>query len=910
MRVRTLEIRWHNGDPIYACDFQPLSQAQLKKIIAPRVVAHKENTSGSGTSNTPVLAPPSHGIGQSFRFATGGSDNNVRIWMVYPNILPPAVAAVASSASQLKPTPHPPRVEYLATLVKHAGAVNVVRFSPNGEYLASAGDDGMIIIWVTTDRPVHTFGADPEETQYEKEYWKPKIVLRCTSREVYDLAWSPTGEWLIAGSTDNTARVYSALDGACLREIAEHNHYVQGVAWDPLNEYIASQSSDRSVHVYSINTKRGSFDVHAVGKNSRVSVRHSRTPSGPTPGRPTYKRRGSASASEAESFVTSASELKEDQLAAYMAANAAAAASLPSVLTSAAPAASAPISASSSAMTPNTSTLPLLPTPTVAAPPTPTMSIISTPSMLPPKERPVSRRSSFSNSNAPSPAQSGRHIGRSPSPMPPLPAIRAPQAAASWASFKMYGDESYTNFFRRLTFSPDGAFLFTPAGQLEDLTVLPSSSRSSSSKQHNTAQADDPPVRPKKGGKASEAAGGNKSCVFIYSRANFNRQPLAVLPGHQKASIAVKFSPLLYELRPGVMGPGQELDTKRVGIERGKDQSVDIDMGGSPNKPPAPTPESTARAPSSSSESVVPSIPPPRPASQASIGTPEKPIYAPAPRLPSASPSMTTFARESDLDRRPPTPAQTPSTAQPVVATASVFALPYRMLYAVATQDTIAIHDTQQAGPICLFTNLHYASFTDMSWAPDGQSLMLASSDGYCSIVVFDDILPLYHTQQHNLQLQSIVQSHTVSPSHVREHSFSHGGVPPHSPALSFTSSLVRGSTPGLGSSSGILPPMGGSLGLSTSVTGTPSFSSGGHGQKRTERSDSISNIPSTPALGLHDLGTPASASTAGAANAGSSIPMSASSSVVSVEAPRDADTAPAKKKRRIALTQHTEPTN
>ena len=32
--------------------------------------------------------------------------------------------------------------------------------------------------------------------------------------QVYDLAWSPTGEYIIAGSTDNCARVFTASDGA------------------------------------------------------------------------------------------------------------------------------------------------------------------------------------------------------------------------------------------------------------------------------------------------------------------------------------------------------------------------------------------------------------------------------------------------------------------------------------------------------------------------------------------------------------------------------------------------------------------------------------------------------------------------------------------------------------------------
>lgn len=31
--------------------------------------------------------------------------------------------------------------------------------------------------------------------------------------QVYDLAWSPTGEYIIAGSTDNAARVFASADG-------------------------------------------------------------------------------------------------------------------------------------------------------------------------------------------------------------------------------------------------------------------------------------------------------------------------------------------------------------------------------------------------------------------------------------------------------------------------------------------------------------------------------------------------------------------------------------------------------------------------------------------------------------------------------------------------------------------------
>lgn len=455
----------------------------------------------------------------------------------------------------------------------------------------------------------------------------------CTTSEIYDLAWSPTGEYVIAGSTDNAARIFSVADGTCVRELAEHNHYVQGVAWDPMNEFIATQSSDRAVHVYSISTKQGVFETHAVGKNTRLHVRHSRTPSANT-NRPRAIRR-SSTASDAESAISEQVQREESSH---------------------------------------------------AAPLTPSTSMASTPTMFPPPqvERPSSRRSSFSGSNAaasPAPSSHG-HFGRSPSPMPPLPAIR-PQSsgASSWSSVKMYGDESFTNFFRRLTFSPDGAMLLTPAGQFEDPSVIPSSSRSSSKQPESS--------RGRKGSSNSDADPTSASSVYIYTRANFARPPVAQLPGHKKPSVAVKFSPVLYELRQNVVS---EIPVpKRVTIERGQDATVEVDIAAAPiaNEPPSDTDSvSTKKTPLPTPKSLTAPLPMPAPH-----------LQVPSPTLP-----METL----------PSPALSP--VPPPSAPASVFALPYRMLFAVATMDTITIHDTQQAGPVCLFTKLHYDEFTDMTW--------------------------------------------------------------------------------------------------------------------------------------------------------------------------------------------------
>ncbi|CAK5267125.1 unnamed protein product [Mycena citricolor] len=698
MRYRTLEIRWHDSKPISSCDFQPVgfkkarphlgtSASQATPTLAAGPTQEREKDRDRDAELRTAYAS------QAYRLATAGEDNHVRIWMVHPNLC--ATAASTSPTSDGRNAmgdgegekERAPRIEYLATLSRHSAAVNVVRFSPNGDLLASAGDDGMIIVWApSASPPASAFSSSAssssstafsnpefstEDLQHEKEWWKPRTTFRCSTMQVYDLAWSPTGDYLLAGSTDNVARVFAAADGKCVCEIAEHSHYVQGVAWDPMNEYIATQSSDRSMHVYKISTAKGTFEAHSIGRNTRFPVApvrgrtHSRTPSmqesAPLP-------RSQSIDSERESVV------------------------LPPTPASLHASNSFPDKASSSMFPPSTS-----------------------------------RRSSFSGSNAPSsPSISVSRYGRSPSPMPALPAIRTPPsvgrgrydeasrersavrgdgwAADDWAAEKdtrydarrmtdgarMYGDEGYSNFFRRLAFSPDGGLLLTPAGTFEDPGFL----------------ADE---RGRKQTHAAPEAGAN-STVYIYTRANFARPPVAQLPGHRKASVAVRFNPILFDLRMDVGSTREaKLGTGTATGEAHDRQSeckMDVDI------------------------------------------------------LPSSAPEAT------PTDLRPPTPAasraSTPGPSAGSIKPGAVFALPYRMLYAVVTMDTVAIYDTQQTGPVCLLSKLHYDELTDLTWSPDGQCLMLSSRDGYCTMITFDEILPAHHTQQSSLQLQQIAAQHSV----------------------------------------------------------------------------------------------------------------------------------------------------
>jgi chromatin assembly factor 1 subunit B len=81
-----------------------------------------------------------------------------------------------------------------------------------GDILASAGDDGNVILWTQAEGSTHStaFGEDKSD---ELETWRVKKMCGAMMAEIYDLAWSPDGSFFITGSMDNIARIYSSSTG-------------------------------------------------------------------------------------------------------------------------------------------------------------------------------------------------------------------------------------------------------------------------------------------------------------------------------------------------------------------------------------------------------------------------------------------------------------------------------------------------------------------------------------------------------------------------------------------------------------------------------------------------------------------------------------------------------------------------
>lgn len=126
----------------------------------------------------------------------------------------------------------------------------MVRFNGDGTRLASAGDDGTVIVWSLAPQVVKEFGEDDDI----KESWAAQIVLRSGVSEIYDICWSPCGGYIASGSMDHVVRVFDVSLGRLVDQIDNHSHYVQGISWDPLNRYLVSQSADRCVNVHTVPT--------------------------------------------------------------------------------------------------------------------------------------------------------------------------------------------------------------------------------------------------------------------------------------------------------------------------------------------------------------------------------------------------------------------------------------------------------------------------------------------------------------------------------------------------------------------------------------------------------------------------------------------------------------------------------
>ncbi|XP_058464649.1 chromatin assembly factor 1 subunit B [Malaya genurostris] len=205
MKCQIPEISWHNRDPVLSVDIQPRTSSDKNEL---------------------------------YRLASGGTDTHVLIWHM-------TQSAKCGTIS----------LDVVADLARHQRAVNAVRWSPNGELLASGDDESVIFIWKQKGETEVLNIVDATNDQ-DKEIWITLKILRGHMEDVYDLCWSPNSMYLISGSVDNTAMVWDVNKGKSQHIFSDHKGFVQGVAWDPKNQYLATLSSDRYFRIFDLQSKK------------------------------------------------------------------------------------------------------------------------------------------------------------------------------------------------------------------------------------------------------------------------------------------------------------------------------------------------------------------------------------------------------------------------------------------------------------------------------------------------------------------------------------------------------------------------------------------------------------------------------------------------------------------------------
>lgn len=170
-------------------------------------------------------------------------------------------------------------------LRKHGTTVMDLAFSPNGDKLASASNDGTAVLWdmKTGDqlqtyrglkagrssnvwsvvfspngRTIATAGRDEQIHFWDTATGKESRTIDVSAGGIHDLVFSPDGKLLISASGVHRSigeiRIWNAATGELIRNLGGHTDRVKAIAISPEGDWLVSASDDQTAKLWNLSS--------------------------------------------------------------------------------------------------------------------------------------------------------------------------------------------------------------------------------------------------------------------------------------------------------------------------------------------------------------------------------------------------------------------------------------------------------------------------------------------------------------------------------------------------------------------------------------------------------------------------------------------------------------------------------